>query len=179
MIERSFQRKSVFIATTLHDGHSSAPVTLRNISRSGAMAESRCPPVTGAEVNLVRGRLASKARVVWSNDRRFAMRFEFPVTVEDWVAAPKNASQHVSDELFAHRASTNAFGGPRNTTSNTGSEATLHSTIEGGIAEAIALLISMGDHLSEDITVVAQYGGPLQKLERAVQILRAIEARKC
>jgi hypothetical protein len=177
MIERSEQRKSVFVAATLHHGRSSAPVTLRNLSRFGAMAESRCPPATGAEVGLVRGRLASNGRVVWSNERRFAIRFEFPIAVEDWVSAPKNSSQKMSDEIFAQRASSVVSGEARAMMPTTNGGAALRSTIEGGIPEAIALLLSMGEQLSEDMTVVAQYGQPLQNLDRAVQILRDVLAR--
>ncbi len=177
MIERSEQRKSVFVAATLHHGRSSSPVTLRNISRFGAMAESRCPPEAGAEVGLVRGRLASKGRVVWSNERRFAIRFEFPIGVDDWVAAPKNSSQQISDELFAQRASSVISGAAREISPRATSGAPLRSTIGGGIPEAIALLLSMGEELSEDMTVVAQYGRPLQNLDRAVQILRDVLAR--
>jgi hypothetical protein len=174
MIERSEQRKSVFVAATLHHGGSSAPVTLRNISRFGAMAESRCPPEAGAEVSLVRGCLASKGRVIWSNERRFAIRFELPIGVEDWVAAPKNSSQQVSDDLFAQRASSAVFGASPTISPRATSGVTLRSTIEGGIPEAIALLLSMGEELSEDMTVVAQHGRLLQNLDRAVQILREV-----
>lgn len=171
MIERRYERKSVFVAATLHDGRSSSPVTVRNISRSGAMAESRCPPTIGAEVSLVRGRLKSEGEVIWSNDRKFGVRFKFPIMVEDWVVGPKNASQCISDQLFAQRASST----PTSRLQAAAFQTQLHSTTEGGLAEAIALLISGGDQICEDTTVVAQHGESLQKLDRAIQILSAIQ----
>lgn len=168
LIERQDQRFSVFVAATLLSGASSAPVTVRNLSRLGATLHVSITPDVGAEVILVRGKLRSKARVAWTLARRIGIRFSHGVHVNDWIAPPGNPTQELADQIFSHRNLAGGALAERASIDRPEPEA----RNDQQITDAIVLLAELEERLSNDAIVVSEHGLALQNLDLALQILR-------
>jgi hypothetical protein len=62
------------------------PVTLRDISLTGAMVEGARLPAAGVDVILKRGTFEIFSLIVWVDGRRAGLEFETPLAVQDLVA---------------------------------------------------------------------------------------------
>lgn len=161
LINRRDQRFSVFVAATLASDGCTAPVTIRNISRSGATLRMPTTPPVGAEVVLVRGTLRGKARVVWAIERRVGLISTQPIYVDAWIAPPVNASQQRADQIFSGR---NVVAGEQAGQALLGRQEPAARN-DQQIADVIALLAQLEERLSNDGIVVSQHGQALQNLD--------------
>jgi len=80
---RGEPRFPLFLAATARSGTASARIQLRNLSRSGALAEALRPPSLGSRVVLAREGLLTAAQVVWVSGMRFGLAFEQPIRATD------------------------------------------------------------------------------------------------
>ncbi|HEX8640579.1 MAG TPA: PilZ domain-containing protein [Allosphingosinicella sp.] len=80
---RSEPRFPVFLAATARNGTAAARVQLRNLSRSGALAEAPRPPAQASRVVLARDGLLVAAEVVWVSGMRFGLAFDQPIRATD------------------------------------------------------------------------------------------------
>ncbi|HWT11636.1 MAG TPA: PilZ domain-containing protein [Allosphingosinicella sp.] len=76
---RSEPRFPVFLPATIRSGPCASRVHLRDLSRSGALAESLRPPPPGSPVTLARDGLLVEAEVVWVGGMRFGLQFATPL----------------------------------------------------------------------------------------------------
>ena len=76
---RTEPRFALFLAAMAHNGPTASRVQLRNLSRSGALAEALRPPREGSTVTLARGELLVEADVIWVRGIRFGLRFRQPL----------------------------------------------------------------------------------------------------
>src|SRR5688500_13547509 len=90
---RATARKNLFVAATLHTNGDAYPVTIRDLSTSGAQIEGSQRPEVGAEVTLSRGFLTVRGHVTWGKNRRCGLCFASPILVQDWMASPVNPQQ--------------------------------------------------------------------------------------
>ena len=80
---RGEPRFPMFLAATARNGPAASRVQLRNLSRSGALAEALRPPLEGDLVTLAREELLVEADVVWVRGIRFGLRFRKPLRATD------------------------------------------------------------------------------------------------
>lgn len=83
---RAERRFALFLPASLRTGAASTRVHLRNLSRSGALAEAPRPPAAGSRVTLSRAGLLLDADVMWSQGLRFGLRFATPIEAPDLLA---------------------------------------------------------------------------------------------
>lgn len=72
---------SARLVTTLDE----FPVTLRDISTTGAMVEASRLPAQGLDALLRRARFEIFSTVVWVDGRRAGLEFETPLAAEDFI----------------------------------------------------------------------------------------------
>jgi len=58
-------------------------VKLRDISRTGAVAQGSVAPQVGSTVSFTSGTISTQAEVLWERSGRFGLRFEKPVEEAD------------------------------------------------------------------------------------------------
>ena len=73
---RRFSRFRVMLSAKLVTTTDEHPVTLRDLSATGALAEGRKLPPSGKDVVLRRGSLEAFARIVWSDGTRCGLEFD-------------------------------------------------------------------------------------------------------
>lgn len=173
---RSAPRFSIYLAAMLETGATSVPVKIRNMSTSGVLVEGDALPAAGGLVRLVRGGLAARGAIVWSADRRCAVKFSGPVDVQIWRTTPTNVDQRRVDELVCLVKSGAV---PRSVAMPSSSPHAAIPTNKGAqLAEDLcgvsSLLRSLEDVLSSESDFVRRYGAQLQNLDIAMQTLGAI-----
>jgi len=72
---------SARLVTTLDE----FPVTLRDISTTGAMVEAGRLPAKGIDALLRRGRFEIFSTIVWIEGRRAGLEFDTPLAAEDFI----------------------------------------------------------------------------------------------
>jgi hypothetical protein len=80
---RAEPRFPLFLAATARQGSGTTRIQLRNLSRSGALAEALRPPAEGSSVTLARDDLLVQARVAWVEGMRFGLAFDEPIRATD------------------------------------------------------------------------------------------------
>ena len=80
---RAESRFPLFLPATVRAGAGASRVQLRNLSCSGAQAESLRPPPQGSNVTLTRDQLIVEARVAWVSGMRFGLSFADPIGAND------------------------------------------------------------------------------------------------
>lgn len=83
---RESQRARLHLAATLVTTTRDIPVTLRNLSRAGAMVEGHGLPAAGRLVTLKRGAIDVMAEIVWSRDGRCGLDFDETLSHDEIVA---------------------------------------------------------------------------------------------
>ena len=73
---RRYSRFRVMLSAKLVTTTDEHPITLRDLSATGALAEGVRLPATGKDVVLRRGSLEAFARVVWSDGARCGLEFD-------------------------------------------------------------------------------------------------------
>ena len=75
-IKRGNRRRRVAASAFLLTSAGQIDVNLRDVSRSGALAEASRPPVRGSSVVIAFGGCVVPALVAWATDRRFGLEFD-------------------------------------------------------------------------------------------------------
>ena len=167
---RAGQRSSMFLAAVLRAGSERSSVKVRNMSRTGAMIESSVAPAAGTVVELIRGALVARGKVVWSSGVRCGVRFSSEVSVKDWLAAPTKVEQQRVDDIVAlvKAGRTDLVHedivatGPRS------------PELVDDIGAVLELMKDVEDDLASCDDTLARHGIKLQSLDIAMQMLRAL-----
>ncbi|GLR48454.1 hypothetical protein GCM10007925_21700 [Sphingomonas astaxanthinifaciens DSM 22298] len=138
----------MFIACTLHAGGEHAPVRIRNMSPDGALLETPLLPVPGSRVRLVRETLVAEGIVAWTKDKHLGLRFNSAVSVPIWMGRRPSGATPAQRPLG------------------------------NDLSMTIALLEHLGDELCASAATVAAHPVALQKLDIAVQLLRALQLQE-
>lgn len=86
--KRSIQHRSrVMLAAHIISQGFSIDVRIRNLSRSGALIEGEIVPSASTTVELLRNNLSVRAEVVWSKPGRCGVKFDVPISIEEWVGS--------------------------------------------------------------------------------------------
>ena len=98
---RHQSRTHLFVAATLYADAGSSPVTIRNMSQSGALIEAAVLPDVGERVRLKRGNLEATGWITWRVARKAGVRLEAAVYVSDWMSRQGSAGQERVDTLVS------------------------------------------------------------------------------
>jgi hypothetical protein len=90
---RRHRRSNVLMKATLELPGDSLPVTLRNLSKDGALVQADDLPAQGARVLFHRDGLSVPCRVAWSHCGYAGLHFDFPLF-------PKEMLRHVPDPKY-------------------------------------------------------------------------------
>jgi PilZ domain len=168
---RGPKRSSMFLAAVLRTGADEAPVRVRNMSSTGAMIETAVTPVTGSNVDLIRGALTAQGTVIWADGNRCGVRFNSIVSVKDWLAPPHKLEQQRVDDFVALVKSGGAGPLPDvDPVEKPGSQGQLVDDIEA----VIMLMQVLEDDLAASEETLQRHGPKLQNLDIATQMLRAL-----
>ena len=94
-------RTHLFVAATLYADAGSAPVNIRNMSRSGALIEGGVLPEVGERITLKRGQLQATGWVAWRVDRKAGLRLDAAVHMPDWLSRKGSGAQERVDALLS------------------------------------------------------------------------------
>jgi hypothetical protein len=175
---RGASRASIYLAAGLYHDGTRLPITIRNISRVGALVEGPVIPEAGALVQLVRGGLIVHGLVAWAPERKCGLKFSGNVDVQQWRATPGNSEQQRVDEVVRlvkagavplpvpglHQGGTVTAGREE------GAELAQH------LKRTAELLEALGGVLAGDPEIVRRHGPSLQKLDIAIQMIAAAES---
>jgi hypothetical protein len=172
-INKRADERTMLLAVTIYATGDSRPARVRNLSTWGAMLDTAVAPTVGTQIHFRRGQLTASGTVVWADESCFGIRLGQPIEVSRWLVAPKNPGQDAVDLMFEKSAdpttiSANQCASERAIRVPAGSVA--------AIEEIVELLTSLGDRLSDDMTVVGQHGEALQNVDRALQMLGRLKA---
>ena len=164
--EQRSPRTRLFIRATLHVGPRYRPVTIRDLSETGARIELAEPPPSGTTVQLRRGSLSVQGQVAWANARTCGMQFEAPIVLEEWIP---NASQQKVDEAIREVRAGRQSAVPADSPPTGSADVTKRIAQE--IEFVARMLEALGDGLTDDPYVAGRHGLKLQDLDIAIQIL--------
>jgi len=156
-------RTNLFIAAVLEIGTASLPVTVRNLSESGALIEGAALPPEGTHVRLVRGSLAAAGKVAWLRERRCGLRLTDPVPIALWMAKPGNVGQAEIDAAVRQIKAGKPLAEPP------AAEPTAAPDLVATISELEAQLAAVSDDLASAPETVARHAGQLQTLDLLAQ----------
>ena len=98
---RQQARTHLFVAATLYSDGACTPVTIRNMSKSGALIEAPVLPEAGERIWMKRGPLQAIGWIAWRVERKAGIRFEAPVHIADWMSRQGSAGQECVDALIS------------------------------------------------------------------------------
>lgn len=159
-------RSNIFVIATLYTGSGSAPVRVRNMSRSGALIEGAILPAVDSPVQLCRGSLNVTGQVVWLDQRKAGLRFDCHVVVADWLPNGKRAGQQLIDEVV-HQV--RLGGGPAAVSPPPVSP--MAGALHDELLALSASLQRAAEGLAADSVAAACHSGPLQLIDMAAQAL--------
>lgn len=171
-------RTHLFVAAALYSDAGSAPVNIRNISRSGALIEAPLLPLPGSSIVLKRGSLEAAGRIAWQANRRAGVAFEGLIHVADWMARLASSGQDKVDEIVAGFKSGAARQPVQAVPSKDISGTT---TIEAELTKIREDLLALSETLIGDAIVVATHPEiqafdiSLQGIDRILKRLRSGE----
>jgi hypothetical protein len=86
-------RTHVQVLARMRSGAVWDDITIKNVSRSGLMAETDRPPKPCSYVEIRRGTQVIVGRVIWSRGRRFGLRVQDEIDIKAIVSEPRLASR--------------------------------------------------------------------------------------
>lgn len=100
---RRDRRYAMRLPAAIRDGNLFRPAVLCDLSRSGALAQSRTPPQPGRAVTLRCGDLECAARVVWIKGQRFGLVFQAPISATALLVAMSRTRAVMGEGVLAER----------------------------------------------------------------------------
>lgn len=174
---RSGPRTQLFLSAMIRFGSLSAAIRLRDLSSTGARVEGDSLPPVGAAALITRGTLNASGMIIWRDRKGCGVRFETPLSLEEWMPAAAWRDQLAVDAMVEQAKSGRPDHPPEGLARST---QTLVEALPRRLAEELAyvsrLLESLGDDLCNEPLVVARHGEKLQNLDIAAQILGHVGA---
>lgn len=165
-------RTNLLLSATLETAAGAAPIRVRNLSEGGAMLEGADLPVPGERLLLRRTALSIAGTCAWANGSRCGVRFDRPISVQQWAASARTATSAGQQRIDALQATIRAGGvvAPADPL-RTPNQAAVVRNVADEIAAAACFIRSLSDRLAEDMAVIAAHGDALQQLDPLSQTL--------
>lgn len=156
------RRTNLFVSARLSWGQGFAPVVIRNLSASGALVEAAVLPAPGSSVELSRGRLRVRGRVIWCQERRAGLELSSRIIVSDWLPQGSAVAQARVDRVIH-----DLRGGDCAKTAAASSlpEAPETGTLFEELTELKQKIESAVEQLAADPSVIAEHADKLQLLD--------------
>lgn len=164
-------RTNLYLAASLLGVSNQVPVTVRNLSSTGALIEARKMLDNEDMVTLVRGSLRAVGSLVWRDGRRGGISFVHPIDLSAWVPGPSGRGQLRVDRIIAESRTHEAVARTKPDVTPTLSQSNLMHRIGEELAFASRRLQALSGDLAEDPAVIFRYGAQLQDLEITTQVL--------
>jgi hypothetical protein len=172
---RISSRTNMYIAAIVSSQEGSSSAKIRNMSATGALAETSIVPDVGSLVRLVRGSLSVEGRIAWATAGRCGIRFNSLVAVNEWMSPTTNRVQNqVDDTVALLKAGALPMSAARQNRLDDQSPITEELAIE--LRQISSMLNDLGSQLTEDEGVVEKFGRQLQSLDLAQQTLELAAA---
>lgn len=171
--ERADARNNMFVTAVLFGERGSAPVRIRNMSRSGALIEAALIPPEASTVRLGRGSLSVHGRVVWQKNNRAGILFDAAIEVADWLPRGNRHTeqQHIDEMVHACRNSTSQ----RQESGGTAPVPTESDAVRLLLELKHALAVVAGE-LASDPGIALAHPTALQTIDVAAQKLERLAA---
>ena len=171
--QRAEIRNNMFVAAVLYADGGSAPVRIRNMSRSGALIECVAIPPEGSEVRLGRGSLNVGGCVAWRRDNRAGIRFESAIEVADWLprGSKPSGQQRVDEIVHACRKPTAAAPVDGNVVHAPGKTEVIRRLLDFK-----DVLAQVAAELADDAGIAAGFPTALQTIDVTAQKLEKLAA---
>lgn len=175
---RSYARTNTMLAASLEFDGAQHPVSVRNLSASGAMIDGRHLPLQGLSVVLHRDDHRIPAKVIWTAGNRCGLSFAAHVKVDALIKRTK-----AGEGAPAHQARVDAIQRAlrenRSVPSFQETEALVGAAAVGKrlvdeVGYAQRLVEGVSEALSSDGYVLSRYAVVLQQLDEAEQLLRKL-----
>lgn len=165
--QRFGPRTRLFVAASLRVGARQCPVTIRNLSATGARVELTQPPPVGTEVELWRATTTAPGSIVWAEAGACGIQFKEPIQLERWI--PSSGQQRVDEALDSLRSGRE----PERPEMPAGRlpDDQLMARVAAEVDYVARMLETLGDGLGDDPLIAARHGLKLQDLDIAKQIL--------
>ena len=171
-LRRNAARANTYLAAILVGKHSQTPITVRNLSATGALIQSRTTLAEEVEVTLARGSLRANGSLVWREGRLGGIKFAAPINLEVWVPGATYQGQMDVDRVVAESrgiiSPTHAIAEPATPTEKIEN---LSERIAQELAFVCRKLDALGSELCDDPMIVARHATRLQDLDIATQVL--------
>jgi hypothetical protein len=149
------------LAGTVRAGGRALNVRILDFSAMGALLETNTPPEEGSRVTLVRGEEHIDAKVVWTRQTCFGVRFSEFCDVAAWTGSRIADLSGKSDAPFTARPTRDGDD--------------LQNIVVGRVGEELAfvsrLIETIGNELVGSPLIVQRYATTLQGVDLASQLL--------
>lgn len=170
-LRRKDNRANTFLSAVLIARDVQIPVTVRNLSPTGALLQARTVLQVEEAVTLARGSLRAHATLVWREGRFGGLKFDAPINIALWIPGAKYEAQLTADRMVAETRGEASVPVRMATTRSPEVIDNLPSRIAEELAFVSRNLELLGNVLSDDATVVARHPSQLQELDLAIQAL--------
>ena len=172
---RTSSRTNMYIAAILSSQDISSPAKIRNMSATGALAETSIVPDVGSLIRLVRGSLSVEGRIAWATAGRCGIRFNSLVAVGEWMSpTPNKAQKGVDDTVALLKAGALPISAARQ--SRAENESPIAAELATELRQVSSMLDELGNELASDDHVLQNFGKQLQGLDLAQQTLELAAA---
>lgn len=165
-------RTNLLLSASVETGAGEAPVRVRNLSEGGAMLEGMGLPAPGERLLLRRTALAIAGTCMWRDGSRCGVRFDRPISVQQWASSVRAATNAGQQRIDSIQATIRAGGiSPAADPLVTPGKAVVVNNVADEVAAAARLIRALSDRLAEDMAVIAAHGDALQQLDPLSQTL--------
>ena len=162
---RSAARSNLYFAAQLIGLGSRQPVTVRNLSATGALVRAQGPLQDLGPICLMRGDLRARGTLAWLDGRNGGISFFEPIDLDQW--APGVASDARPDAA--------CDAGPAIRLRAPAGPPDPRSFLDACIAEELAFaarrIEALGSELADDPVIAIRHAGRLQDIATTVQVL--------
>jgi hypothetical protein len=175
---RRHPRSTVALAAELHHNSACAPVTIGNISRCGAMLKTPLVLSPAAAVRLVRGSMASEAKVIWCSGNRCGLEFPEEIQVGEWVLPLFSIGQRWIDQIVAFTKSGQSEPNVKQSPGGLLTPQCDQPQMMADLGLVLELLNDLKDDLTSSSDTLSQHGEDLRQLDAAIQMLSSDDLRR-
>ena len=161
-IRREAPRTNIYVAAFLVGRGSDIPITIRNLSSTGALIQSRANLEDADLVTLARGSLRATGCLVWREGTLGGLKFAEPINLSLWLPAAVIPKRR---ERTLPLATAPALEAPQ------GKGGSLTDRISAELAFVSRKLTTIRDELNQDPITAVRHATRLKDHDEATQVL--------
>ena len=166
---RSAARSNLYFAAQLIGLGSRQPVTVRNLSATGALVRAQGSLQDLGPICLMRGDLRARGTLAWHDGRNGGISFFQPIDLDEW--APGVAGVALDAAQTVERSEGEPAMRPRERDGLPDRRSFLGACIAEELAFASRRIEALGSELADDPVIAIRHAGRLQDIAITVQVL--------